>query len=137
MMPTRSRPPVAVATRPLRLFGAVFLAGCGASGSVAYTPAMAVNAAPKAFGDEMMTYLVPAKPFAVAGHFQTQDFDTPDVALLALRQKAASLNLDGISRIQCGGGKTFNWVLSPAVNSLINVGKNGDCVGEGFVWVKR
>ena len=81
-----------------------------------------------------MTYLPPARPFLAVGTFQTDGFDTPDLTLKAMREKAAELGLDGISEIHCNAGKVFIPMAGLLVTAIVNHGRNGDCAGRGFIW---
>jgi hypothetical protein len=123
--------------RPARASGLVIALaffGCASSGLTNYTPTTAVPPVPKGVESELMTYLPPARPFVVVGTFQTDGFDTPDVTLKGMREKAAELGLDGISEIHCNAGKVFIPMAGLLVTAIVNHGRNGDCAGQGFIW---
>jgi hypothetical protein len=76
------------------------------------------------FEDVMMTYRKPMKPHKIVGRLETKDYpaDKWDLAILELRQKAATLGLDGVCDLTPGGtGSTGA----------------GDWAGNGFVWESR
>jgi hypothetical protein len=116
------------------MVGALLFAGCASTGVTSFTRTAAVTSPPKGFEDEMMTYLPPARPFVPVGQLQTAGFDTPDLSLKAMREKAAALGLDGISDIRCNTGKKFIPGAGFIVEAIVNHGRNGDCAGNGFMW---
>lgn len=118
----------------------LFIVGCASQGVTHYVSARPIPAAPRAFEDELMTYATPAKPFTVAGQFQTAGYDAPDLSLARIREYAAALGLDGVAMIRCNLGRLSlpkalgkTKVPETAVAST----KQGDCAGQGFVWVSR
>ena len=87
-----------------------------------------------------MTYSAPAKPFTVTGQFQTEGYDTPDDSLARMREYAAALGLDGVGMIRCNLGKlSLPKALGTGTGSetVVASSKQGDCAGQGFVWVSR
>ncbi len=123
-----------VSARAAGLVLGLALGGCASTGVTSYTPTTPVAAIPKNVESELMTYLPPARPFLAVGLFQTEGFDTPDLTLKAMREKAAELGLDGISEIHCSTGKRFIPMAGLLVSAIVNHGRNGDCAGRGFVW---
>jgi hypothetical protein len=116
------------------------IAGCASSGVTHYTSARPVPAAPRAFEEELMTYATPAKPFIVAGQFQTAGYDAPDLSLARMREYAAALGLDGVAMIRCNLGKLSlpkDVGKSAMPDTVVDSPKKGDCAGQGFVWVSR
>ena len=87
-----------------------------------------------------MTYSAPAKPFTVTGQFQTAGYDGPDASLARMREYAAALGLDGVGMIRCNLGKLSlpkGVGKSAAPETVVDSPKQGDCAGQGFVWVSR
>ena len=87
-----------------------------------------------------MTYSAPAKPFTIAGQFQTAGYDAPDASLARMREYAAALGLDGVAMIRCNLGKlSLPKALgkSTVPETVVDSAKKGDCAGQGFVWVSR
>jgi hypothetical protein len=129
------------------LLGGVTLltSGCASSSSgvTHYTSTKPVPASPRGFEDELMTYSAPAKPFTVTGQFQTAGYDGPDASLARMREYAAALGLDGVGMIRCNLGKlslpkAVGKVGKSAVpETVVESPKQGDCAGQGFVWVSR
>jgi hypothetical protein len=116
------------------------MVGCASSGITHYTPSRPVPVAPRAFADELMTYEAPAKPFAIAGQFQTAGYEAPDLSLARMREYAAALGLDGVGMIRCNLGKlSLPKALgrSTVPETVVDSTKRGDCAGQGFVWVSR
>jgi len=115
--------------------------GCASSSAVThYTSTRPVPASPRAFEDELMTYSAPAKPFTVTGQFQTAGYDGPDASLARIREYAAALGLDGVGMIRCNLGKlSLPKALgkSAGPETKVESPKQGDCAGQGFVWVSR
>ncbi len=118
----------------------LLIVGCASSGITHYTPARPIPVAPRAFEDELMTYAAPAKPFTIAGQFQTTGYDAPDSSLARMREYAAALGLDGVAMIRCNLGKlSLPKALgkSTVPETVVGSTKKGDCAGQGFVWVSR
>ena len=115
--------------------------GCASSSAVThYTATRPVPASPRAFEDELMAYSAPAKPFTVTGQFQTAGYDGPDASLARMREYAAALGLDGVGMIRCNLGKlSLPKALgkSAGPETVVESPKQGDCAGQGFVWVSR
>ncbi len=118
----------------------LLIVGCASSGVTHYTPARPVPAAPRAFEEELMTYATPAKPFTIAGQFQTAGYDAPDSSLARMREYAAALGLDGVAMIRCNLGKLSLPKASgkgAVPETMVDSTRQGDCAGQGFVWVSR
>ena len=118
----------------------LLIVGCASSGVTHYTSARPVPAAPRAFEEELMTYAAPGKPFTIAGQFQTAGYDAPDLSLARMREYAAALGLDGVAMIRCNLGKLSLPKVSgkgAMPETVVNSTKQGDCAGQGFVWVGR
>jgi hypothetical protein len=116
--------------------------GCASSSSgvTHYTSTRPVPVSPRGFEDELMTYSAPAKPFTLTGQFQTVGYDAPDASLARIREYAAALGLDGVGMIRCNLGK-LSLPKAPgkstAPETVVDSSKQGDCAGQGFVWVTR
>ena len=118
----------------------LLIGGCASSGVTHYTQAHPIPVAPRAFEDELMTYAAPAKPFTIAGQFQTTGYDAPDLSLARMREYAAALGLDGVAMIRCNLGKLSlpkSLGKSTVPETVVDSRKKGDCAGQGFVWVSR
>jgi len=116
--------------------------GCAStsSGVTHYTSVKPVPVSLRGFEDELMTYSAPAKPFTVTGQFQTAGYDAPDASLARIREYAAALGLDGVGMIRCNVGKlSLPKALgkSAGAETVVESTKQGDCAGQGFVWVSR
>ena len=133
---------VSVLTTSFLVGVTLLTSGCASSsaGVTHYTATRPVPAAPRAFEDELMTYSAPAKPFTVTGQFQTAGYDGPDASLARMREYAAALGLDGVGMIRCNLGK-LSLPKAPgkstAPETVVDSPKQGDCAGQGFVWVSR
>jgi hypothetical protein len=134
-----------VRTTSLLVGVTLLTSGCASSSGVThYTSTRPVPASPRAFEDELMTYSAPAKPFNVTGQFQTAGYDAPDASLARMREYAAALGLDGVGMIRCNLGKlslpkTVGRTVgkSAVPETVVDSPKQGDCAGQGFVWVSR
>lgn len=133
---------VRVLTTSLLVGLTLLTSGCASSsaGVTHYTSIRPVPASPRGFEDELMTYSPPARPFTVTGQFQTAGYDAPDASLARMREYAAALGLDGVGMIRCNLGK-LSLPRAPgkstAPETLVDSPKQGDCAGQGFVWVSR
>jgi hypothetical protein len=132
---------VSVLTTSLLVGLTLWTAGCASpSGVTHYTSTRPVPASPRGFEDELMTYSAPAKPFTVTGQFQTAGYDAPDASLARMREYAAALGLDGVGMIRCNLGKLSLPKArgkSAVPETVVDSPKQGDCAGQGFVWVSR
>ena len=126
--------------RQLSILASLLIVGCASPGITRYTPSRPVPAAPRAFEDELMTYASPAKPFSIAGQFQTAGYDASDLSLTRMREYAASLGLDGVAMIRCNLGKLSLPKASgrsTVPETVVASTNKGDCAGQGFIWVSQ
>ena len=136
---------VFVLTTSLLVGFALLGSGCASSSGIThYSSTKPVPASPRGFEDELMTYSAPAKPFTVTGQFQTAGYDAPDASLAKMREYAAALGLDGVGMIRCNLGKlSLPKAQGPkagktaVAETVVDSPKQGDCAGQGFVWVSR